>query len=490
MVPTRNALALQLPLLALLLALRGTAADHAPTNEYIHTGGGLTSAVMSSIISKLPVVTPPKDGVRDDSLMRTVRLSGDYKGDEPLILPSFTRLVLNGSMTALPYALSWTKGSAGDPNETASLVSVKDAVMVSVEGGSWTCADWNSTAAKGNTSTVTAIFFDNTSYSFIRNLNITSCGQYSGGQNSAQMGIGRTGFNSGNIRVSTPRSEEGAYPPESTGDGGGSNVVENVESSYSWNRGIWAQTQKLVVSGGKYHHNDADGIDLDGGSSYNTIHNAEFYMNARCGIFIEFSASFNTIVGNRLHSNHWSQIGTGTDEKHTQRHNVILANVLGPSDYPAGCPEEEREKKPCPSYCPVNDTCQEVVGLPCGTCHYLDQKDYSGGGGMALRGSNGLIAVLNDLVRTPLFWRHVAEGETIVCQDKLGTNIGMKQRMFCLQGGSSSSASGSWVANTLVALNYNGSIDDSGNAPNTSTFSFNPEADNVTPHGAAVNAPN
>ena len=109
---------------------------------------------------------------------------------------------------------------------------------------------------------------------------------------------------------------------------------------------------------------------------------------------------------------------------------------------------------------------------------------------MALRGSNGLIAVLNDLVRTPLFWRHVAEGETIVCQDKLGTNIGMKQRMFCLQGGSSSSASGSWVANTLVALNYNGSIDDSGNAPNTSTFSFNPEADNVTPHGAAVNAPN
>jgi hypothetical protein len=59
---------------------------------------------------------------------------------------------------------------------------------------------------------------------------------------------------------------------------------------------------------------------------------------------------------------------------------------------------------------------------------------------MALRGSNGLIAVLNDLVRTPLFWRHVAEGETIVCQDKLGTNIGMKQRMFCLQGGSSSSA--------------------------------------------------
>ena len=52
---------------------------------------------------------------------------------------------------------------------------------------------------------------------------------------------------SGNIRVS----------------GGQSNVIENVESSHSSNRGIWAQTQKLVVAGGSYHHNDADGIDLD-----------------------------------------------------------------------------------------------------------------------------------------------------------------------------------------------------------------------------------
>ena len=46
---------------------------------------------------------------------------------------------------------------------------------------------------------------------------------------------------SGNIRVA----------------GGGSNVVENVESSHSSNRGIWVQSQQLVVSGGSYHHNDA-----------------------------------------------------------------------------------------------------------------------------------------------------------------------------------------------------------------------------------------
>ena len=132
-------------------AAREDGALHHPAladNEYIHVGGGLTSKVMSSIISKLPPLTLPKDGVRDDMLMRTVRLTGDYQGDETIILPSFTRLVLNGSIAALPYALSWTEGSAGVPNETAALVSVKNGVMVSVEGGSWTCAEWNSTAVR------------------------------------------------------------------------------------------------------------------------------------------------------------------------------------------------------------------------------------------------------------------------------------------------------------------------------------------------------
>eukprot|EP01051_Picozoa_sp_SAG22_P028099 SAG22_NODE_9749_length_572_cov_0.619450_1_plen_112_part_01 len=71
--------------------------------EYRHSGGGLTSAVMASIVSKLPPVSPPTNGVRyGDKLMRTVRLSGDYRSDVPIILPSFTRLVLDGSMRALP----------------------------------------------------------------------------------------------------------------------------------------------------------------------------------------------------------------------------------------------------------------------------------------------------------------------------------------------------------------------------------------------------
>ena len=104
------------------------------SSEYYHSGGGLTSTVMASIIAKLPPVTPPKSGVRDDTLMRTVRLSGAYKSDVPLILPSYTRLILDGSMDALPYKLGWTVGSAGEPNMTAAMVSVQDAQMVSVEG--------------------------------------------------------------------------------------------------------------------------------------------------------------------------------------------------------------------------------------------------------------------------------------------------------------------------------------------------------------------
>jgi hypothetical protein len=164
------------------LAFVGVAAAAAERPSLSHSGGGLTSAVMASIISKLPVLPPPKPGVRSgERLMRTVRLSGAYHADVPLILPSYTRLILEGTIDALPYKLGWAPGSAGAPNQTASIVSVSGARMVSVEGGEWSCAGWNSSAAQGNTTDVTAIYFDSTSFSFIRNLKIRSCGGYSGG---------------------------------------------------------------------------------------------------------------------------------------------------------------------------------------------------------------------------------------------------------------------------------------------------------------------
>ena len=51
---------------------------------------------------------------------------------------------------------------------------------------------------------------------------------------------------SGNIRVT----------------GGWGNSIEGVESSSSTNRGVWAQTVKLLVWNGYYHHNEADGLDF------------------------------------------------------------------------------------------------------------------------------------------------------------------------------------------------------------------------------------
>merc|ERR1711879_1035856 len=129
-------------------------------------------------------------------------------------------------------------------------------------------------------------------------------------------------------------------------------------------------------------------------------------------------------------------VGTGALDG-AQTYNVVIANVLGPSDYPAGCPKEQR---PCPSYCPVKDSCQDVVGLPCGTCHYLDQKDYEAHG-FGIGSSKGVMAVLNDL------------------------------------GGSANGASGHGVEDALVALNYNGVIDNSDSEPNTSSYSWNPEAE-------------
>jgi hypothetical protein len=403
--------------------------------EYQHSGGGLTSVVQASIIDQLPPVTPPTTGVRSGELMRTVRLSGSYQADAPLILPSYTRLVLDGSIDALPYKLGWTNESAGPANQTASMVSVKDAQMVSVEGGTWSCASWNSSAAQGNTTTVTAIYFDSTSFSFIRNLKISSCGGYSGGNNSGTFSIGRKYYTSGNIRVS----------------GGSSNVISNVESSFSQSRGIWVQTSKLVVTGGSYHHNNADGIDLDSGSSHCTIHNISAFMNGRMGVFMEFNSAYNAIIGNALYANHFDGVSPGSDTADSPliMYNVLLANVLGPSAYPAGCPVADR---PCPSYCPVNDSCVTSVGLPCGTCHYIDSKGYQGYG-FGTSFSSGTIAVLNDL------------------------------------GGSTSGATNGRVQEALIALNSNGTIDCSGmvkDAPNASSsaFSFNPDANSVSISGA------
>ena len=120
---------------------------------------------------------------------------------------------------------------------------------------------------------------------------------------------------------------------------------------------------------------------------------------------------------------------------HEQTHNVLIGNVLGPNRFPAGCPVE---KRPCPSVCPVSATCWP---LPCGWCHYLDTKKYENhthgftiGGSSWERRESGTIAVLNDL------------------------------------GSGSAGGGDGRVENALVALNFNGTIDNRGVVRNNALY--------------------
>ena len=75
-----------------------------------HQGGGLTSTVMREIVRKLPPAPEPTGPIRNATLlMRTINLAGDYLADVPIVLPSYTRLVLNGTMR--PTLTLGTNGS-------------------------------------------------------------------------------------------------------------------------------------------------------------------------------------------------------------------------------------------------------------------------------------------------------------------------------------------------------------------------------------------
>eukprot|EP01043_Picozoa_sp_COSAG02_P033420 COSAG02_NODE_2279_length_9234_cov_37.573071_8_plen_155_part_00 len=148
---------------------------------------------------------------------------------------------------------------------------------------------------------------------------------------------------------------------------------------------------------------------------------------------MEFTSGYNTIIDSNLGANHMFGVTTGSAQWGPS-FNVLIGNIFGPSDYPAGCPVAER---PCPSYCPVPKI------FP---CHYTDYASYEASPhGFGVQGSAGAIAVLNDL------------------------------------GGSSSGALNERVVDGLIALNFNGTVDNSGcakRAPNqnSSVFSWNPGA--------------
>lgn len=271
-----------------------------------HMGGGLTSVVMRDVISKLPPTPKPEGPIHNGTqLMRSVRLHGDYFADVPIVLPSYTRLVLEGSMKpTLSLGCSTTK-MPQDNLCTAMILGTGE--MIGVEGGSFSCTGWTSTNRSTNTSTVTAIWFYNVLGGWIRSLTVKDCGM------SAPAGP-RPGYVSGNIRV----------------QGGWGNSVEGVDSCCSSNRGIWAQTEKLMVWNGHWWNNEADGIDFDSGTSKSVAYNNVCENNRRHGIFLEEGASFNTIVNNTLINNSGAGVSEGSADSGPTTDNVVLANVLGP----------------------------------------------------------------------------------------------------------------------------------------------------------------
>jgi parallel beta-helix repeat protein len=179
--------------------------------------------------------------------------------------------------------------------------------LVHVEGGSWNCDNWTSSNATGgtNTSTLAGIWLDKTTGGWIKDLTIKGCG------NPAPAGL-YPGTVCGNIWIS----------------GGWGNTISHVESSHSFNRGVWAETTKLMVLHSFFHHNVADGIDFDAGTKKSVAFNNTCTNNSRHGIFMEEGASSNTIISNTVHSNRGCALCQGSVVAGMNTDNVVISNTL------------------------------------------------------------------------------------------------------------------------------------------------------------------
>lgn len=308
----------QLVLLAsviISLATASSSSSESPSNSAAvvrwHSGGGLTSTVMRDIIGKLPALPAPALSpviTNGSAFMRTVHLDGAYKADAALVLPSFTRLVLAPGSTVTPTLALGAGPEFPRGNFATALVVAAGKRMVAVEGGSWNCNGWTSSNASSgtNTSTLSGIWFYNVTAGWIRDLTIRGCG------NPAPAGP-KPGYVTGNIWVS---------------NGGYGNTVSHVESSHSYNRGIWAETHKLLVLHSSFHHNAADGIDFDAHTSQSYAYNNTCYNNSRHGIFMEEGASSNTIIGNTCHSNAACAVCQGSAVSGMSADNAVISNTL------------------------------------------------------------------------------------------------------------------------------------------------------------------
>ena len=296
--------------------LLGLACVHVAVSVTVeHTGGGLISAVMKDVVNKLPPApnssTPVKNAT---ALVRTVLLTGNYVADMVLKLPPYTRLVLDGTLNAADMLNAGngagTDGRSGYGQLGTGMVYAEGS-MIGVEGGLFNCSGWTSSQSmpRNGTSTLAGILFNNVLAGWIRGATITSCG-------CGSPGGPRPGYVSGNIWVRQ----------------GWGNSIQGVNGGHSCNRGVWAETVKLIVWDGYFHHNDADGLDFDAGTSKSVAYNNICNNNSRHGVFLEEGASFNTIVNNMCLYNRGAGISEGSAAAGPTTDNVALANTLHASD--------------------------------------------------------------------------------------------------------------------------------------------------------------
>lgn len=280
-----------------------------------HTGGGLISEVMETIISKLPFIPRPNATVINGTkLMRQVHLHGDYKADVTLVLPSYVTVFLEGTLTPTMKLAGTDDMPQG--NLMAAMVLGSKADMLGFEGvgqgAVLDCSGWNSTNTTTNTSSLTGIWFNSVLGAWVRNVTIKNCGM------GAPAGP-RPMYGSGNIRIA---------------DCFGTAIVD-VESFGSYNRGLWSQTSRVVVWNGYFHHNVADGIDFDSATSKSVAYNNVCNDNGRHGIFVEEGASYNVLVNNTCLRNQGNGICVGSEMGPSgTNENTVLANTLGPDNYP------------------------------------------------------------------------------------------------------------------------------------------------------------
>jgi parallel beta-helix repeat protein len=117
---------------------------------------------------------------------------------------------------------------------------------------------------------------------------------------------------------------------------GWGNSIQSVDSHHSCNRGVWAETVKLIVWDGTFHDNEADGLDFDAGTSKSVAYGNVCNNNKRHGVFLEEGASFNTIVNNTCLYNGGAGISEGSAAAGPTTDNVALANILHAEDQDGG----------------------------------------------------------------------------------------------------------------------------------------------------------